>query len=540
MQYAYYVDASPPGFLVWPRSGSEINDDTLIDVNVRDDSGVSSAWFDNGDGAETAFESDVSFLPGWSGTGERTLTLWAEDSLGNAGAINATYTLVEEPVKIPPESGEPEGCARTEEIEVSCDDGEDNDCDGAADLNDADCRPIVMAYEVSRHASISVEQGRDAVVSHNVKNTGEKPLDISIEITETPGVQVISNVKSIHLGVKDERAHNSKVHAPLGTKPDEYNITFEFTGPSKIDRTVIVEVAANPLVSERLPGVERDIRKYGEDVDGIEAAGVDAREARSLIQNATREVGLAGQAVEDDDLHALEGHVSAAEMLVGQLSMSITLLKLMGTLYAAAPYVLVGAIIVLFGAYLVSRVIMPYTALKRGLAELESQEKTILQSRRSAEMEYFRRQIDEKTFRNLMVREQEKLLMLRSQIKEMRQKTHGLFGLVFSPSEFRGFYRDVLKRARRAEGAGGAGFRLSLPARPRVPFRLPKLPGRGRPSKWAAVKGEIKSLEGRLDSVAGARRKEAEELLHMAHDYSGKGMDSMARYYVEKARKILG
>ncbi|MEM5812647.1 MAG: hypothetical protein QW286_02915, partial [Candidatus Aenigmatarchaeota archaeon] len=64
----------------------------------------------------------------------------------------------------------------------------------------------------------------------------------------------------------------------------------------------------------------------------------------------------------------------------------------------------------------------PITKLRREIAELEERSNTVNRAKDIAEQQYYKRQIDEQTFNNLMQRYEEKLIEIDAAIREKRKK----------------------------------------------------------------------------------------------------------------------
>ncbi len=83
--YSFAVDNTAPAFnLMDPANGSYINFARNIRIDLIESfSGIAASWFDNGNGTNTSFADNVSFNPGYTAEGSRTLRAYANDSAGN-------------------------------------------------------------------------------------------------------------------------------------------------------------------------------------------------------------------------------------------------------------------------------------------------------------------------------------------------------------------------------------------------------------------------------------------------------------------------
>jgi len=556
--YAFYVDADAPSISLWPVPGTEIGQNWTLAATINDASAVDAAWFDNGNGTRMPLKGGTAFSPGWDTPGAKMLTAWANDTFGNSNMTAFNYTVKEGQVQQPPWQ-RPE-CVPTEQTEQSCSDGKDNDCDGLVDNKDPDCKADAPAYELASDASayMEIEQGATATLRQTVSNTGRVPLDLDAEAVSPEQIQMTPSRRSLHLSVGEGGAAEFTVHVPLKAAPGDYKATLKYSGPP-VDGMGVPPKSSSLVVAVReakingatlsslMSRVESDLHGYEQRLTALETQGIDTSETRSKADEARQELAVARKAVDDDDAAALKSHMERAMAIEDTMPTSLSLLEFVASFLASAPYIIGATLLFLFAAYFASRFIMPFMDLRKRLAELQKQESLMMQARRNAEIQYFRRQLDEKTFRSIMVQEQTKLLNIRTQIGDISKKTHGLFGAMLSPSEFRRFYASAI-RNRSLRAAGHERVHVSalrqrwLQAKPTAAGPMPR---QERPETHShamharAKKAELSGLEKRLHSLRGAERKEAEAMLHMAHDYADRGMNSMTDYYVQKVKRLL-
>lgn len=417
-------------------------------------------------------------------------------------------------------------CLPVEIIETYCDDEEDNDCDGKIDANDTNCKIILSDYMVSG-GSIDIMQGDTNNLNIMVSNTGSMDLNLSVELVYPEQIKVSAPTRAVLLGLKDSKSINVTVHVPLSSPPGSYQATFKFYGPPDKDGVVMVNVAENAHIGIDLPELEKSIRQYSTQVDEIEKSGVDVSQARERISKATEEIGLARLAITTDDIPALEEHISIAKTIVeADMPANISWLQLAQIMYGSIPVVLGGAILALVVMYIFSRVVIPFTRLKGKIEELERREKEILEARKNAEMQYFRRELDEKTFRNILAQEQKALLDIRTQIRESKTKSNKLFGNKEKTEGLSDFIQKAPNFSKAEE---------TKPFIPATPTKEPK-----RASQWQKeFQRKIGLVEKSLKHRRGMKRDESEEMLKMSHSYAERDMRAMAVYYLDKAKRAL-
>ncbi|MFH1294945.1 MAG: hypothetical protein ABIH90_03340, partial [Candidatus Aenigmatarchaeota archaeon] len=352
-------------------------------------------------------------------------------------------------------------------------------------------------------------------------------LKLTMEIVGPQEIRLGSTQKSLELGPKDRQSLNVNVNVPLNTKPGDYHVTLKFKGPPNKDNVVVVTVEQNPIIGVEIPALENSLTEFNVMLDKLEASGVDVKDSRRKSENARRELDMAKKSIEDNDIAGLETHVAAAQALIeADMSTSITWLQMTGFLYGSVPLIVAGAVAALVVAYLFSRVLVPFLQLRKKVEDLERREREIMEARKYAEMQYFKREVDEETFRHIMEREQHALLTIRTQIKATRTKAFGLLGSLMDISEFRNFYKGLFNRTKPKESR-------------HVKLR-PPVTEKKRAEKWQKdIHKEMSKIDEIIRHRRGKASEEAKEFLRMAHSYSERNMEAMSRYYLEKAKKAL-
>ncbi|MFH0956417.1 MAG: hypothetical protein V1813_00995, partial [Candidatus Aenigmatarchaeota archaeon] len=83
--------------------------------------------------------------------------------------------------------------------------------------------------------------------------------------------------------------------------------------------------------------------------------------------------------------------------------------------------------------YLLMEVIMPPLTLGRSIKKLGKKRDTLVQARKDAEVQYFKRQIDEKTFNKIIAERQKEIQLVRAQIEKKTEEAQAPVRSKLSP-----------------------------------------------------------------------------------------------------------
>ncbi|MFH1294788.1 MAG: NEW3 domain-containing protein, partial [Candidatus Aenigmatarchaeota archaeon] len=180
-------------------------------------------------------------------------------------------------------------CIPNEGLEMTCDDGLDNDCDGLADSMDTDCELVLSDYEITG-GPLTMVQGDSTNLDLMLANTGSVPLELTMEIVGPQEIMLSAMQKFLELGPKDRQSLNVNVNVPLNTKPGDYHVTFKFKGPPNKDNVVVVTVKQNPIIGMEMPALENSLNEFNEMLDKLEASGIDVKDSMKRSEDARRKL----------------------------------------------------------------------------------------------------------------------------------------------------------------------------------------------------------------------------------------------------------
>ncbi len=454
----------------------------------------------------------------------------------------------------------------------------DRDCEGGleCDMMLLMCRKIqreaekVAAFDLLLYQlSFEIRQGMDAFISGKIRNTGNERLDVEVGV-QSECCRFFPEKGSLQIeGIKGtEKSLQIKIHVPLTARPSDYVAVLTVAdkdGQAEKTASIFIKVLPNRLaeaIRNKYPKALAELKNATEELENL---GIDVESLKGKIDRIEKALEEAEKAISSDDLQSLEKLMSATEDEFIQASLESVGLAFLKFVYSNINAIVAVIVVVSFGSYFVTAFAIPYTRLRRNLQRLLAEEQAIVASRKSAEIQYFKRKIDEKTFRSIMVKEQDRLLTARAKETEARQEMSRLFGATFSFKPLlrqpkAGQAKDV-KPAKDAasdsqkDGTGGetlgkkAGKRSgteSIKKTGGISEAIEKMlrgAGRGKESKQDDVARDIRNrlskIESAMPKIYGVERNEVEEEYRLAKDFAIKGLDLMASYHLERCEEIL-
>jgi len=94
--------------------------------------------------------------------------------------------------------------------------------------------------------------------------------------------------------------------------------------------------------------------------------------------------------------------------------------------------------------YLVPQVLIPLYKIQNKIRNLKNEEEILVSSRVATEKQYFMRKIDEKTFSNIMITKQDKILKTRASISEKEKEAKEIIETRLKPV-------GILRRLKRSK-----------------------------------------------------------------------------------------
>ena len=295
---------------------------------------------------------------------------------------------------------------------------------------------------------VEVVSGFDATFYGHVANTGDVPLVVESRVSKECCNVSVGDEFTLPVGHSFDFPVD--VHVPLFVPPGDYVVQFVlFSGSSEKLKTVTLIVSENRdvVLMQRLKSILAEI---GFEIEMYDSRGFDVNELKVMSDDIGRLISVAEGAVEDDDVAVLQRAVLGVQLQITEIKSRLMWFKVKKFLLDNKEMFLLLFFMMFFSIYLLTEIVLPYMMLGEALVKLNGRRRIIEKTKKSAEKQYFRREIDETVFNRIMIDEQSKLLKTRSEIAEIedymallkRGKTREFKRL---RAEREGRHRDVLK-----------------------------------------------------------------------------------------------
>jgi hypothetical protein len=309
---------------------------------------------------------------------------------------------------------------------------------------------------------IELQQGKYQKVRVTVNNTGNAAINVTL--TAESDCIYIQMPNEMNLGVGASGDVFMTLHVPLNQTPDVCEVTAILTsGSTEKTKGVGVTVTRN----EDLIILEEQQQKLLElesRISELSSSGVDVT---GLLELKTQTEQLIQQAmfnVQSDDSTSLGNNVDELAALVIGMENSMTLLSIYKFVLDNRLYIITIIVLSIMISYMVTQVLLPFSRLGKDMVLLAKKEKELVLTRVNTEKQYFKRQIDERTFQSILAKKQEEILKTRGQLSEMTNERNNLIKSRLSPVSLgnwlvggpKRLYAKLKGREKKPEPAQGA------------------------------------------------------------------------------------
>ena len=266
-------------------------------------------------------------------------------------------------------------------------------------------------------SEVEVVQGFNSTFYGHVMNTGDVPLVVMTRVSKECCDVSVENEFALPVGSGFD--FPVEVHVPLRVLPGDYVVDIALlSGSSEKSKTVTLVVSENQdvLLMQRLKSVLAEI---GSEIEMYDSEAFDVSELKQLFSEVERLISVAEGAVEDDDIAVLQRAVLGLQLQMTEIKSKLMWFKVKKFLLDNKEMILLLFFMMFFSIYLLTEIVLPYMMLGEALVKLNRGRRIVEKTKKSAEKQYFRRQIDETVFNRIMIDEQSKLLKTKSEISEI-------------------------------------------------------------------------------------------------------------------------
>jgi hypothetical protein len=222
---------------------------------------------------------------------------------------------------------------------------------------------------------------------------------------------------------KEEKEFSLVIHVPLSTNVSEYLTSIGVgTSTFKKERSLTVAVTKSPYYAS-LEEIVAELSDIEKEIQDYKKAGVDVRSLEDKIEQTKLELYNANNSISTDQLNALTGYISDMSGNVNYVQTELSSIRTRIFFSQVTWLVLLLIISSFLTTYMVPEVLMPLYKTGNEIRKLKEEEKILVSSRLETEKQYFLRKMDEKTFSNIMIGKQDKILKTRATIKEKEDES---------------------------------------------------------------------------------------------------------------------
>jgi hypothetical protein len=266
---------------------------------------------------------------------------------------------------------------------------------------------------------LEIKQGGDKEITGVLKNTGNTVLELMSFYNASEYCCNISMPPSFELKEKEEKVFTILIHVPLFAVVGDYpNTTISIgTNLFRKDKTIDI-IAGQSQHYNSLSELENELTDIENKIQEVKKAGIDTSNLEAMVEKSRALLQNANSSIASDQINALSTSIanltSNNQLVISRLGELRTQAFLLQNAW------LIGLFIVMSFTtmYMVPQVLLPLNKKEKELSELKEEEETLVLSRVETEKQYFMRKIDENTFSKIMIGKQDRILKLRTQIRE--------------------------------------------------------------------------------------------------------------------------
>ncbi|GEM_PF-5420557 len=289
----------------------------------------------------------------------------------------------------------------------------------------------------------------------------ENSISLSNKIDKEYAVHIYWN-SSINLNISlpeqiiikphEEKNMLFSVYVPSYVSPGEYKVYLLMTSQDvRIEKIMFLNVLPNPTI-ENLKILNRSLYKFKKELDDLRQSGIDTRNMEEELQEFESLLKKSEEYLYKDNLSAIMSIYPSLEKMKTRIDKEMRIKKALlyikqnkGQLFAIGVALISGVSLFLFYILPLIHVLIKE---KRITNEINKIKATL----RNLDLQYFKRKIDEYTYRNTVIKENEKMNALKVELLRVRAQKNYLLNFnlpkYFKTKFERKKEREVIERMR--------------------------------------------------------------------------------------------
>ncbi len=287
---------------------------------------------------------------------------------------------------------------------------------------------VVKDFSVNlSRLELSIIAGEEESFAVSITNKGDVILGISLS-----GMCECCNLSfeqtNVSLRPKESKDVKIDVHVPLYQKEGCFAKLLFANSSLQKEKAVKISLVPNPLL-HKVEVISTKLIHFNRKLDEYKKAGLDVKDLEKEINEIQNLLFLAEDAIAEDNLSLLKQYLGRATEKSEKLEKSFPFFDRISWILTYKYLILLSLASSLGIAYWIKNITIPLIKLKKQLEELKRKEALIIETRKNTERQYFHRKISEDVFNKIMIEEQNKLLKVRSEIREIEKKIDNLLHL---------------------------------------------------------------------------------------------------------------
>lgn len=296
------------------------------------------------------------------------------------------------------------------------------------------------------NTSSEVVKGESKIFHLIISNPVKKTIKINVSI-EAEDCEVIYD-KTITLEPKMEKLYDIKV-IPFLNASSSSTLRFVFSSENITkEGSIELKIKENPVVEEIKKTSIIVEKKLLEKINYLKNAGVETGDLEEKIRKIKELVNESYKYIQANDLASLKKTSEKVQKIISEVENKVKEREakvIYALLMKNAKWIILGIIILVYVAYLFSNIFLPYLRYRKLLKKLAEKEKELVRARIETEKQFFMRKIDEKTFRELIVKRQHEIIGTRAKIKEIRNEMKTLWRKGISPIQIGSWIKNTVR-----------------------------------------------------------------------------------------------
>jgi hypothetical protein len=493
-QYLVNGNVGNPTVVIYNARGAPLNYTMNVNMTCSGTTLVMDAVY-NSTGGYFYYQNTSFTCTAPSTAGSFSFTASASDSWNNSGEGSVTLSAVTSGGGNPPGGGS-SSSGGSPTVNCTCQDWKTLDCGAGNCTGDQVyqtrvCEPAscseesrciynpVCTGEMDFNFTLSSEevqvvQGETESVILTVANAGDLNLNISFAMDKD--CCDVPSLNGVELLSKESNAVSVSIHPKLTQETGVYTLSLNIT--SKNAENILTKITAvkisvleNPLISE-IGFLENQLAELESKIQELVEAGISFIGVLGQKEKIETLIANAYASIEGDDLTGLKANVNDAKTEMQNTFSLVESMRILQLIAEYRWYIIIAVIIIIIVSYLVAEILLPLRRLDKEIRGLSREEKSLVKARVETEKQYFKRVIDEKTFKSVLAEGQGKIMRAKGSLSTKKELRNALIKEKLSPRAFGGWIKRGFRGKKTEKGEKHKRKQYKYKHKKKKPFKI--------------------------------------------------------------------